>query len=298
MTVNHFIQYITYERRYSENTIKAYKNDLDSFQQFLLTAFEHNNLTDVNTDMVRTWVVNMMDEGISSRSVNRKLSSLKSFYRYLLKEGKIKQNPVSKIQTLKTANQLPVYFEKGQLNTYLESEPLSDDLSVIRDRLVIDLLYTAGIRRSELIGLKETSVNFANNTIKVLGKRNKERIIPLSKKMMDRIHCYLELKNKTFESPSAFLIVTNKGGQVYPKLVWNIVNKELLGITSDKKSPHVLRHSFATHMLNSGADLNTIKELLGHASLSATQIYTHNTIEQLKNIYTKAHPRAKLKKGG
>ena len=298
MTVNHFIQYITYEKRYSENTLSAYKQDLESFRQFLLNNFEQKSLASVNTDMVRTWVVTLMDDGYSPGSVNRKLSSLKSFYRYLLKEGEIDQSPMNNIHTLKTAKRLPTYVEKEQLNNYLDNTILSTDFKVARDNMVIELLYATGMRRAELTGLKTASIDFSNNSVKVLGKRNKERLIPLSNRMMERIHHYLEIKEKTIESPTPYFIVTNKGSQAYPRLIWQIVNKELMSITSAKKSPHVLRHSFATHMLNNGADLNTIKELLGHANLSATQVYTHNTIEQLKLIYTEAHPRAKLKKGG
>ena len=298
MTVNHFIQYITYEKRYSENTLSAYKQDLESFRKFLLNNFEQKSLASVNTDMVRTWVVTLMDDGYSPGSVNRKLSSLKSFYRYLLKEGEIDQSPMNNIHTLKTAKRLPTYVEKEQLNNYLDNTILSTDFKVARDNMVIELLYATGMRRAELTGLKTASIDFSNNSVKVLGKRNKERLIPLSNRMMERIHHYLEIKEKTIERPTPYFIVTNKGSQAYPRLIWQIVNKELMSITSAKKSPHVLRHSFATHMLNNGADLNAIKELLGHANLSATQVYTHNTIEQLKLIYTEAHPRAKLKKGG
>lgn len=298
MAVTDFIRYISFEKRYSQNTLKAYETDLKAFTVFLSDEFEIENPVPATQDMIRTWVMQMMDEGYSPRSLNRKISTLKSFYRYLYKEGRIEKNPMANISLLKTPKPLPVYFEKEQINDYL-NEPVDDkDFSAIRDKLVIDLLYSAGLRESELIGLKESSVNFASGTLKVLGKRNKERIIPLSKKMMGRIGKYLEKKNQTFQNLSPWLIVTNKGEQSYPKLIFRIVDKELKTLSASKKSPHILRHTFATHMLNNGADLNTIKELLGHANLSATQVYTHNSIEQLKSIYIKAHPRAKLKKGG
>ena len=298
MEITEFIRYISFEKRYSQNTVKAYETDLKAFNVFLSENFELDNPAKATQEMIRTWVMQLMDEGYTPRSLNRKLSTLKSFYRYLYKEGIIGSNPMANISLLKTPKPLPVYFEKEQINDYLNEPDDEKDFPHMRDKLVIDLLYSAGLRESELISLKESSVNFASGTLKVLGKRNKERIIPLSKKMMERIGKYLEKKNQLFRNLSPYLIVTNKGEQSYPKLIFRIVDKELKALSASKKSPHVLRHTFATHMLNNGADLNTIKELLGHANLSATQVYTHNSIEQLKSIYIKAHPRAKLKKGG
>jgi len=298
MEKNDFIRYISFEKRYSQNTVKAYDADLKAFNVFLSEEFELENPVHATQDMIRTWVMQLMDEGYTPRSLNRKISTLKSFYRYLYKEGVTGNNPMTNISLLKTPKPLPVYFEKEQINDYLNEPDNPNDFTNMRDKLVIDLLYSAGLRESELIGLKESSVDFASGTLKVLGKRNKERIIPLSKKMMERIGQYLEKKNQKFQNLSPWLIVTGKGKQSYPKLIFRIVDKELKALSASKKSPHVLRHTFATHMLNNGADLNTIKELLGHANLSATQVYTHNSIEQLKSIYSKAHPRAKLKKGG
>ena len=298
MEITEFIRYISFEKRYSQNTVKAYEADLKTFNLFLSENFELDNPAKATQEMIRTWVMQLMDEGYTPRSLNRKLSTLKSFYRYLYKEGAIENNPMANISLLKTPKPLPVYFEKEQINDYLNEAADENDFPALRDKLVIDLLYSAGLRESELMNLKESSFNFASGTLKVLGKRNKERIIPLSKKMMERIGKYLEKKNQLFQNLSPYLIVTNKGEQSYPKLIFRIVDKELKALSASKKSPHVLRHTFATHMLNNGADLNTIKELLGHANLSATQVYTHNSIEQLKSIYIKAHPRAKLKKGG
>ncbi len=298
MAITDFIRYISFEKRYSQHTLKAYLNDLNAFAGFLSSEYELNKPERASQEMIRTWIMQMMDEGYSPRSLNRKISTLKSFYRFLLREGSIKKNPTANVYLLKTANPLPAYFEKEQINNYLNEPEEKYDFPAFRDKLVIDLLYSAGLRESELINLKEASVNFASGNLKVLGKRNKERIIPLATMMTERIKRYIELKEKTFRNLSPYLIVTNKGEQSYSKLIFRIVDKELKTLSASKKSPHVLRHTFATHMLNNGADLNAIKELLGHASLSATQVYTHNSIEQLKSIYSKAHPRAKFKKGG
>lgn len=296
--INRFLLYISDEKRYSAHTIKAYQNDISSFSVFLDTEFEINHLSHATPEMIRSWVVSLMDKKNSPRSVNRKVSSLKSFYKFLLKKGVIEKDPSTTISTLKVPRRLPSYIEKGQINEYLDSEKNETDFVKARDRLIIDLLYSSGLRRSELVGLKISSIDFGMQRIKVLGKRNKERIIPLSIGMVSAIKNYLLLKESTFSEQSPYLITTSKGGKPYPELIYRIVNKELKGITESKKSPHVLRHTFATHMLNNGASINVIKELLGHANLSATQIYTHNTIEQLKSVYSKAHPRAKLKKGG
>jgi integrase/recombinase XerC len=296
MTIADFLRYISTEKRYSKHTLKAYQNDLQSFSVFLEDVFEHNDLLTVSPVMVRSWVVKMMDEGFSTPSVNRKISTLNSFYRYLIIRGVINTNPVKNISTLKLAKQLPVFITQEQINTYLEKEIDSTVFSAVRNKLIIDLLYSTGMRRAELISLTAASVDYANKTLKILGKRNKERLVPLSQKMIVQLQNYLDLKKETFRDASDFLIVTNKGKKAYPKFIYRIVNSELGGVTSTRKSPHVLRHSFATHLLNNGAELNSIKELMGHASLSATQIYTHTTIEQLKSIYTQAHPRAKLNK--
>jgi integrase/recombinase XerC len=296
--INRFLLYISDERRYSAHTIKAYQNDLSTFSDFLDTEFEINDLSYATPEMIRSWVVSLMDNKTSPRSVNRKVSSLKSFYRFLLKKGVIEKDPSTTISTLKIPKRLPSYIEKSQINEYLGMELKETDFVKTRDRLIIDLLYSSGIRRSELVGLKISSIDFGMQRMKVLGKRNKERIIPLSEEMVRAIKNYLVLKESTFNEHNPYLITTNKGGNPYPEFIYRIVNKELALFTESKKSPHVLRHTFATHMLNNGANINVIKELLGHANLSATQIYTHNTIEQLKSVYTKAHPRAKFKKGG
>jgi len=298
MTISNFLQYISLEKRYSKHTLTAYNNDLQTFSYFLSDEFEQDDLVSVSPEMVRSWVVKLMDNGFSTRSVNRKISTLNSFYRHLIIKGVIENNPAKNIATLKNAARIAVFVGKEQINTYLNTKIDENDFPSVRNKLVIDLLYSTGMRRAELISLKTDSIDFANKVLKVMGKRNKERLIPLSQKMIEQIQAYLDLKKKTFQNTEQSLIVTNTGNKTYPKFIYRIVNSELSGITSSRKSPHVLRHSFATHLLNNGAELNSIKELMGHANLSATQIYTHTTIEQLKSIYTQAHPRAKLNKGG
>jgi len=298
MTISNFLQYISLEKRYSKHTLTAYNNDLQTFAYFLSDEFEQDDLISVSPEMVRSWVVKLMDDGLSTRSVNRKISTLNSFYRHLIIKGVIENNPAKNISTLKNAERIAVFMQQEQINTYLNREIDENNFSSVRNKLVIDLLYSTGMRRAELISLKTDFVDFANKVLKVRGKRNKDRLIPLSQKMIEQIQAYLNLKKETFQDAAQFLIVTNTGKKAYPKFIYLIVNNELSGITSTRKSPHVLRHSFATHLLNNGAGLNSIKELMGHANLSATQIYTHTTIEQLKSIYTQAHPRAKLNKGG
>ena len=298
MTISNFLQYISLEKRYSKHTLTAYNNDLQTFAYFLSDEFEQDDLISVSPEMVRSWVVKLMDDGLSTRSVNRKISTLNSFYRHLIIKGVIENNPAKNISTLKNAERIAVFVQQEQINTYLNREIDENNFSSVRNKLVVDLLYSTGMRRAELISLKTDFVDFANKVLKVRGKRNKDRLIPLSQKMIEQIQAYLNLKKETFQDAAQFLIVTNTGKKAYPKFIYLIVNNELSGITSTRKSPHVLRHSFATHLLNNGAGLNSIKELMGHANLSATQIYTHTTIEQLKSIYTQAHPRAKLNKGG
>ena len=290
---NHFIQYISNERRYSGHTLKAYQKDLDTFSIFLRDRFELQNPELATAQMIRSWVVELMDSGLSARSVNRKISTLKSYYRFLLKKGHIDKNPASGVTTLKTPGRLPAYFEQESLNEILDIPWPPDNFADARDFLMLDLMYATGMRRAEMTGLKTANVDFSGGRLKVLGKRNKERFIPLSERMMEKIRIYLDLRAKELDNQSPYLVVTDHGKQLYPEFVNRTVSRMLSGLSGKKKSPHTLRHTFATHLLNNGADLNVIKELLGHADLSATQVYTHNTIEQLKAIYNKAHPRAK-----
>lgn len=265
---------------------------MHAFAAYLLSSYEINDLSKVTMPMIRSWVASMKEDGMNSNSINRKISTLKSFYKFLLKKGEIDANPMQKIHLLKKAEKLPVYIEKGQLEAFAKESQLADNFISLRNNLIIELLYATGMRQSELIELKDSSIDVANSMLKVIGKRNKERNIPLSRHIVDQLSKYISLKKETFTLDNDWLIVTNKGLKAYPKFIYRTVNQQLSGYTSTQKSPHILRHSFATHMLNNGADLNNIKELLGHSNLSATQVYTHNSIEQLKKIYKKAHPRA------
>jgi integrase/recombinase XerC len=295
MFLERFIQYIKFEKRYSPHTVSAYQSDLDQFFKFL----NHPDQTvthpkEISYQHIRNWMVHLMSD-MTARSVNRKIATLRKYFKFLLREGLITDNPTSKIQSPKNLKHLPVVVEDAKLSAMLnDGEVFSDDFEGLRDKLIIETLFGTGIRLAELVGLKEQDINIYEGTIKVLGKRNKERIIPVNHELKLLLERYVDLKkNQNFNNNSITLIVTNKGSDVYPKFIYLIVQKYLSYIsTQDKKSPHVLRHTFATSLLNRGADLNAIKELLGHANLSATQVYTHNSVERLKSIYKQAHPKA------
>jgi len=290
-----FIQYITFEKRYSPNTIIAYQKDLYQFFDFIAGKYNIKNIHDINHSIIRSWIVHLANDSISARSINRKLSTLKTFYKFLLKENLIKQNPLTKILPPKTKKRLPEFVNREKMDLLFDQVEFGDNFRGIRDKLIIEIFYFTGMRLSEMINLTDTDVDIKNLKVKVLGKRNKERIIPFCNELRDLIIQYKEVRNKEIEitEPINYFIVTEKGEKIYKKLVYRIVNSYLSKVsTLQKKSPHVLRHTFATHMLNNGADLNAIKEILGHANLAATQIYTHNTIEKLKTIYKQAHPRA------
>jgi integrase/recombinase XerC len=250
--------------------------------------------TAIDHHQIRNWIVELMETGNSARTVNRKISSLKTYFRYLLKEGVITVNPTNKVLSPKSGKKLPVFVKEDQMDRLLDDVEFGDDYSGTRNRLIIETFYNTGIRISELINLKISDIDFSQQAFKVLGKRNKERILPLSPDFSETLEKYTGLRESTFGgSQPGWLFLTGKGEKLYPRLVYRIVTKFLSMVTtSDKKSPHVLRHTFATHMLNKGADLNAIKELLGHANLSATEVYTHNTFEKLKSVYKQAHPRA------
>ena len=292
MHLDEFLKYLKLEKRYSPHTIKAYQIDLTQFQDYLEETYE-SVLQKVKHPMVRSWLAQMLDYGISPRSVNRKITALKSFYKFLLKEEIIKEDPTLKVVPPKMSKKLPAFVEEGQMSQLLDELDFTDDYAGVRDKLMIELFYSTGIRQSELINLKIKDIDLSSNMIKVLGKRNKERLIPLTIELRQKIDAYLNIRAELPIKDSLYLLLTNKGKKLYPTLVYSQVNHYLSQVTSlDKKSPHVLRHTFATHMLNNGADLNAIKELLGHANLSATQVYTHNTIDKLKKVYNQAHPRA------
>jgi integrase/recombinase XerC len=286
-----FLAYLQYEKRYSPHTVTAYRIDLDQFSEYLNNQYNITDIQKVNHPMIRSWLVAMMEQGISARSVTRKLTTLKSFYNYLLREGVVESNPMRKITSPKIPKRLPVFIEKDKMEM-LGHVDFGAGYPGMRDKLILEMFYATGMRLAELVNLKETDIDFHHDTIKVLGKRNKERLIPFSQQFESLMKLYLaEKKNSFGEIDDLFL--TDKGKPVYTRMVYRIVTRYLSEVTTlEKKSPHVLRHTFATHLLNNGAELNAVKELLGHASLSATQVYTHNTIDKLKRIYKQAHPKA------
>jgi len=304
MFTERFIRYIQFEKRYSPHTVSAYQSDLSQFIGFLNNPEKLEPAPDpVITDSsqithyhIRNWMVELMNDQILARSINRKIATLRKYFKFLLQEGVIDINPASKINTPKIPKNLPVIVEDEKLTRMLDdNEVFADDFAGRRDKLVIEMLFGTGMRLSELLGIKDTDINVYEGTLKVLGKRNNERIIPINNELKLLIAEYQELKKKQQFSGnnSLTLIVTNKGARAYAMLIYTIVQKYLSYIsTQNKRSPHVLRHTFATSLLNRGADLNAIKELLGHANLSATQIYTHNSVERLKSIYKQAHPKA------
>lgn len=284
-----FLKYLQFEKRLSRHTILAYSGDLQQFYTYLQTTYAIQQLSDINHTVIRSWVVELMEQKITPRSVNRKITTLKTFYKYLLRQGTLTENPMLKIMSPKTSKRLPVFVEKDNMNTLIDTIAFGDDLEGVRNKLIIELFYATGIRLSELINLKLVNVDLDACQIKVLGKRNKERIIPFNNEIKNSIQNYMDKKPGL---PGEFLFQLKSGKKMYEKFVYRLVNEYLSMITTiDKKSPHVLRHTFATHMLNNGADLNAIKELLGHANLAATQVYTHNTVEKLKNIHKQAHPK-------
>ena len=295
--VDRFIEYIKFEKRYSAHTVISYRTDLEQFLSYLTTIYKTEKIEEADYLIVRSWFVSLMQAKISPRSINRKKTTLKSFYKFLIKEGVITVNPMNKVISPKTSKRLPVFVEKEKMKKLLDDSEVDfgNDFTGIRNLMIIEMLYATGMRVSELVNLKMSDIDLYNCTIKVLGKRNKERIIPFGKNLRENIEKYNKIKEATFseELIEEQFFLTSRGKKIYQKLAYRVVNYYLSVITTlDKKSPHVLRHTFATHMLNNGADLNAIKELLGHANLSATQVYTHNTIEKLKNIYKQAHPRA------
>ncbi|MDB5112362.1 MAG: Tyrosine recombinase XerC [Mucilaginibacter sp.] len=296
MFLDRFIQYIKFEKRYSPHTVSAYQSDLDQFILFLNHPDQSiTHPSEITHYQIRNWMVELMNQQLTARSINRKIATLRKYFKFLVQEGLITANPASKINTPKIPKNLPVVVEDAKLTRMLDdSEVFSDDFRGLRDKLVIEMLFGTGIRLAELVGIKETDINIYEGTVKVLGKRNKQRIIPLNNELLELLVRYTGLKkSENFNNNSLTLIVTNKGADAYSKFIYLIVQKYLSYIsTQSKRSPHVLRHTFATSLLNKGADLNAIKELLGHANLSATQIYTHNSVERLKSIYKQAHPKA------
>jgi integrase/recombinase XerC len=289
-----FLNYLEFEKRYSARTIESYQTDLVQFTQYCTSIGDGVALLTANSKLVRGWMVFLIEGGCENRSVNRKMSTLRSFYKYLSREGYISVNPLVKIESLKTKKQLPVFVTQAQTDKLFDEVDFGSDFAGQRSRFVLLLFYDTGIRLSELVNIRPTDFDRDNLTLKVLGKRSKERIIPVTRALVNTLDNYL-LQREQEIGPNVcdFLFVTDKGTKVYPKFVYKLVTNSLGLVTSmSKRSPHVLRHTFATHMLNNGASISAIKELLGHTSLAATQVYTHNTFEKLKKIYNQAHPRA------
>ena len=291
MPIIQFLKYLELEKRYSPNTVSSYSVDLNQFQDYLKLTYD-TDVKSVNHQMLRSWVLHLTNS-IQSKSINRKITSLKSFYKYLFLIGEMKTNPSLKLSYSKVAKKIPAFIVDDQINSLLDNFVFQDNYNGVLDRLIIDLFYSTGVRRSELINIKLFDVDLSANKLKVLGKRNKERFVPLNKELKKSIESYLEQRsNISSVIDKSFFLLTKKGKKLYPSLVYRRVRKYLLMTSSNKINPHVLRHTFATHMLNNGADLNAIKEILGHANLAATQIYTHNSIKELKSVYNNAHPRA------
>lgn len=294
MYISQFLFYLDYEKRYSKHTTTAYQIDLTQFQEFLQLECLDISICQVTHQHVRSWIVSLMDLGISARAINRKITTLKSFYKYLQKESIILQTPMNKIIGPKIPKRLPVFVDKDKMDILLDEVEFDDGFDGIRNKLIIELFYYTGMRLSELLNIKVSDFDQYNRQIKVLGKRNKERIIPVSDVLFKNMVSYLKFRNEfVVENEPVWILIRRNGKKLNQKFVYRVVNNYLSIITSeDKKSPHVLRHTFATHLLDNGADLNAVKDLLGHANLSATQVYTHNTIQKLSKIYKQAHPRA------
>ncbi len=290
MHINTFIQYITNERRFSPHTVLAYTTDLKAFATYLENTYEVTTPTELTVTMLRSFVMEQMEAGLNPKSVNRKISSIKAYIRYMRKSGIIASNPAATLKSIKTPKVLVTALGESEMSDLLNADFFDESPQSIRSRAIIELFYATGIRRSELINLKLSGIDVSQKTIRVIGKRNKERLIPLTDTAVHAVNHYLKVR--PVNPQIAFLFLTDKGKKLYPELVYATVKRYLSYVSSlQKKSPHVLRHTFATHLLNKGADMNDIKELMGHANLSATQVYTHNSFEQLKSVYNQSHPR-------
>lgn len=294
MIIQSFLDYLTFEKKYSKHTIIAYKNDLVAFKDFCITEYDQEDIQNIVYGQIRSWIVQLVNQKISNNSINRKISSLKSFYKFLQKTKQIEVNPLAKHKALKVEKKVQVPFSIKEINSVLEDFD-EESFEDIRNKLIVELFYSTGARRIELINIKMNEVNLEDKTIKVLGKRNKERYVPLISSVVKTLHTYMEAR-KEIHTEEEHLFITEKGNKIYETLVYRIINKYFSNVSSKvKKSPHILRHSFATHLLNGGADLNSVKELLGHSSLASTQVYTHNSLDKIKKVYNEAHPRSDKK---
>ena len=285
--ISRFSDHLKFEKRYSAHTVRSYHDDLTQFNDYLETQFGGMKLRDISAPVVRSWLASMKQHKMTARTITRKISTLKSFYKFMMRSGVVAKSPMTGIVSPKPAKKLPSYVEEKQLKTLFRDVEFEDDWNGYTAKVAIRMLYQLGIRLSELVNCREAQVDHANRQVKILGKGNKERIIPVGKELLKLLKDYAGKKRQVFEQPEkTYLLVTGKGKKLYPKYIY----RELV-TTIEKKSPHVLRHSFATHLMNNGAELNAVKDLLGHASLAATQVYTHNTIEKLRNVHKRAHPR-------
>ena len=295
MPINSFLTYLLIEKKYSNHTIVAYKKDLNDFISYCFSEYGNEDLVNVNYSQIRSWIVSLVNIKVSNRTINRKISSLKSFYKFLQKTKQIEVSPLVKHQALKVSKQIQVPFSEKEIKDVLSLKDEVVDFEAIRNKLIVELFYSTGIRRSELIEIKIANIDFNNETVKVIGKRNKERYIPLIKTVQNSLKSYLKFRDE-IETKESNLFLTKKGKKIYDTLVYRIINNYFSSVSSKvKKSPHVIRHSFATHLLNEGADLNSVKELLGHSSLASTQVYTHSSLGKLKEVYNQAHPRSQKK---
>jgi len=292
--VKDFLDHLTFQKRYSANTVISYENDLHAFFEFLFLEYKITDLKEITASIVRTWLASLKENKCSSKTVNRKISALKSFFKYQLKMNRISTSPVAAIASLKVSRKLPSFIQEKEMDTLLKNDYFPQTFAGKTDFLIFEILYQTGIRRNELIHLKESDVDKSSGIIKVLGKGNKERFIPVSNQLLKMIEEYISEKKKELSEPvEDFLLVNQKGKKLDPKYIYNIVKQNLSKVsTNERKSPHILRHSFATHLTNNGAEINAIKELLGHSSLASTQIYTNNSIEKLKEVYKQAHPKS------
>ena len=293
MLINSFLDYLRYERNYSEKTVLAYGEDIKQLQEFAQEECEKFNPLEVEAELIREWIVSLMDKGYTSTSVNRKLSSLRTFYKFLLKQGEVTVDPLRKIKGPKNKKLLPVFLKESEMNRLLDDTDFGEGFKGFRDRLIIEMFYATGIRLSELIGLDDKDIDFSASLLKVTGKRNKQRLIPFGDELKNEMLGYINIRNEMIPERSEAFFIRENGERLYKNLVYNLVKRNLSKVvTLKKRSPHVLRHTFATTMLNNDAELGAVKELLGHESIATTEIYTHATFEELKKVYKQAHPRA------